>query len=74
MRSKVPAMKKIFKTKGMHCKSCEILVCDSVAEIKSVESVKADYAKNTVEVEFSLPATQAQIKSAIEKEGYEVIA
>lgn len=64
--------KKIFKTKGMHCKSCEMLVSDSISEIKGVASVKADHAKNTVEVEFGSPATEDQIKKAIEREGYAI--
>ncbi len=63
-------MKKTFTTKGMHCKSCEMLVGDSVAEIKGVSKVKADHSKNTVEVDFSPPATEEAIRKAIEKEGY----
>lgn len=66
-------MKKIFKTKGMHCKSCGMLVGEAVGEIKGVSKVNADYAKNSVEVEFSPPATEEQIKKAIEKEGYQAI-
>ncbi len=66
-------MKKIFKTKGMHCKSCEMLISDSVAEVKGVSSVKASHAKNEVLIEYSLPATEGQIKNAIEKEGYSVV-
>lgn len=65
-------MKKTFNTKGMHCKSCEMLVGDSVAEIKGVSKVKADHSKNTVDVEFSPPATEDAIRKAIEKEGYTV--
>ena len=65
-------MKKTFKTKGMHCKSCVILVTDSVSEIKGVKSVNANYSKNEVVVEFEPPANEIQIKKAIEKEGYAV--
>ena len=67
-------MRKTFKTKGMHCKSCEMLVGDAISEIKGVSHVKADHSKNAVEVEFSAPATEAQIKKAIEKEGYAVLS
>ncbi len=65
-------MKKTFKTKGMHCKSCEILLSDAISELKGVKSVKANYSKNEVAVEFEPPANEAQIKKSIEKEGYEV--
>ncbi|MEM4254749.1 MAG: heavy-metal-associated domain-containing protein [Candidatus Norongarragalinales archaeon] len=67
-------MKKSFKTKGMHCKSCEILVEDAISEITGVSHVKANHSKNSVEVEFEPPASETQIKKAIEKEGYAVLS
>ncbi|MFH1056627.1 MAG: heavy-metal-associated domain-containing protein [Candidatus Micrarchaeota archaeon] len=67
-------MKKNFKTRGMHCKSCEILLQDGISEISGVKSVKASHSKNEVEVEFEEPATEARIIQAIKKEGYGVEA
>lgn len=67
-------MKKVFKTKGMHCKSCEMLVSDSVREVKGVRSVNADSKKNYLEVEFESPASEEEIRKAVQKEGYEVMA
>ena len=66
-------MQKTFKTSGMHCKSCVILVADAVLAIDGVKSVKPDYSKNEVEVFFDRPETEAAIRNAIEKEGYKVI-
>ena len=66
-------MKKLFKTSGMHCKSCSMLISDSVSDVKGVKSVKADFSKNEVEVDFSPPASESEIKKAIEKEGYKVL-
>ena len=63
-------MKKVFKTTGMHCKSCEMLLTDSISELKGVEKVKANYSKNEIEVEFEAPANEKEIVKAIEKEGY----
>ena len=54
----------------MHCKSCDVLVGDAVSEIKGVKSVKPNHLKNEVEVEFGPPASEAEIRKAIEKEGY----
>ena len=65
-------MEKTIKVKGMHCKSCEILVADSVSEISGVESVKADSKKGTVVVGVREEGILGKVKSAIEKEGYKV--
>ncbi|MBI4052847.1 MAG: heavy-metal-associated domain-containing protein [Candidatus Diapherotrites archaeon] len=65
-------MEKMIKVKGMHCKSCEILVADSVSEISGVESVKADSRKGTVVVNVRDAGILGRVKAAIEKEGYKV--
>lgn len=67
-------MKKTVKTSGMHCKSCKMLVEDAVSAIQGVSSAKADFEKNEVVVEFEQPATEAQVRKAIEGEGYKVKA
>jgi copper ion binding protein len=66
-------MKKIkFNVKGMHCKSCEMLISESVSEIKGVKSVKADHKKGNVEVDFDDKTAKVEtIKSVIKKEGYD---
>ena len=64
-------MKLTLKIKGMHCKSCEILIQDSLEEL-GVKS-KADHKKGAVEVEFdNNKISQDKIKQAIEKEGYKI--
>ena len=57
---------------NMTCHSCEVLIGESVKEIKGVSSVKADHTKGTVIVDFSSPASGDAIRKAIEKEGYKV--
>ena len=64
-------MKKSLKVKGMHCKSCEILISDALQDI-GVKS-KVDSKKGAAEVEFDENKISIdKIKDVIKKEGYEV--
>ena len=65
--------KKIFNVKGMHCKSCEMLVKDSVTELNGVKAVDVSLLKNTVTVDYDdKKLKETAIKKAIENEGYKV--
>ena len=65
-------MRKVtLKVKGMHCKSCSILIED-VLEDLGVKS-KVDSDKGIAAVEFDEnKVSEDKIKAAIKKEGYEV--
>lgn len=65
-------MERTIKVSGMHCKSCEMLLTDSISEIKGVAGVTADFKKNTVTVSLENESLLAAVKKAIEKEGYKV--
>lgn len=65
-------MEKILGVKGMHCKSCEMILDDSISEIKGVEKVNSDFKKGEVKVVYSIDSVLEQIKSVIKKEGYQV--
>ena len=57
----------------MHCKSCEMLLKDTLEEIKGVKKAKTDYAKKKIEIEYDeKQTTLAAIKLAVMKEGYDV--
>ena len=72
MLLKVKEMEKKIKVKGMHCKSCEFLVRDSLSDL-GVKS-KADHAKGEVIIEFdSKKIGLKNIYKAIEENGYKVI-
>ncbi len=58
----------------MHCRSCEILLNDSISEIRGVASVSADSGKGTVRVSVADGAALDAVKAAIEKEGYKVVS
>jgi len=63
-----------FKTKGMHCSSCEMLVTDSIEDLAGVKSVKASSTTGIIDVEFDSSKTSAdKIAEIIKKEGFEVI-
>jgi len=64
-------MKKTLNVKGMHCKSCEMLIKDSLSEIDGVSNVKVSLTDNTVTVDYDdKKVKDGMIKKAIETEGY----
>ncbi|MFH1107054.1 MAG: heavy-metal-associated domain-containing protein [Candidatus Micrarchaeota archaeon] len=67
-------MKATFKVPKMHCDSCNWLISENVKEVEGVTSVKADYTKHEVSVEYGRPADEGKIIEAIQKEGgYKVV-
>jgi len=66
-------MKIQLKVKGMHCKSCEALIKDSVEELPGINEVKADHNKGIIQVTFDESRVkESKIKEAIKKEGYKL--
>lgn len=65
-------MKKMLNVKGMHCKSCEMLLKDVIEE-KGLKVLKADHVKGVIEVEASDPKLFGEAAKAIKAEGYEVV-
>jgi copper chaperone len=64
--------KQTMKVKGMHCKSCEMLIKDSLEELPGIANVQADHKKGLVIFEFDKAKGNTQdVKDAIKKEGYE---
>ncbi len=66
-------MEKTLNVSGMHCKSCEMLLTDSISAIKGVEKVNADSKKGTVNVIYGDQSILESVKKTIEKEGYKVV-
>ena len=64
-------MKINLKIKGMHCKSCKMLIEDALDDLGVKSNV--DNEKGTATIEFDENKISAdKIKKAIEKEGYKV--
>ena len=66
-------MEKInLKVKGMHCKSCEMLIGDALEDL-GVSKSKIDSQKGTAEIEFDEKKTSVdEIKKTIVAEGYKL--
>lgn len=66
-------MKKKYQIKGMHCRSCEILIEDNISELPGVSRVKVDHRLGVAEVEFGKqPVEDAEISKAVRAAGYEL--
>jgi sulfite exporter TauE/SafE/copper chaperone CopZ len=60
-----------FHAKGMHCRGCEAAIESAVTELEGIRTVRASYAKETVEVTWDdARASLADIFRAIEAKGY----
>jgi copper chaperone CopZ len=61
-----------FKTSGMHCGSCSMLIEMSLAETEGVSAAKADFATGITHVEFD-PAqvTVEDLVAVINGAGYD---
>ncbi|AJF59634.1 MAG: hypothetical protein QT03_C0001G0125 [archaeon GW2011_AR10] len=66
-------MEKTIRVSGMHCKSCEILLEDSISEIKGAKVLIADHKSGTIKVELEKESLTTDVKRAVEKEGYKVV-
>lgn len=64
--------KKTYNVKGMHCRSCEILVEDNiVSKVQGVKKVDVNYHKGIVKVYYNQQnISDGQIRKAIEDSGY----
>lgn len=67
-------MSKMAKTiivQEMHCRSCEKTIEEALGQLNGVITVKANYAKNTVNVEYNdLRCSSDDINEVIIREGY----
>ena len=61
-----------LKVGGMHCKSCELLIKDSLEELPDVKA-QVNHKKGVVNIEFNeAEVKKQQLIELIEKEGYKV--
>ncbi len=68
------AHKKItLQIKGMHCRSCEMLLEQHIGEMQGVKKVITNYKKGTAEIEyFGDEPRMRELEKAINKAGYTV--
>jgi copper chaperone len=61
-----------FKTSGMHCPSCSMLIEMNVSDLPGVETVKASHADGVTVVTYDQSQVDAaRIESEIRAAGYE---
>ena len=58
--------------KGMHCRSCEILLSDEIIKIPGVEEVTVDQNSGSAKIKYDGELKYHAIKKAIESVGYEI--
>lgn len=64
--------KKTYNVKGMHCRSCEILIEDNIiSRVEGVKKVDVNYRKGIVKVYYNQPTiSDGQVRKVIENSGY----
>jgi sulfite exporter TauE/SafE/copper chaperone CopZ len=55
---------------GMHCRSCEILLEDSISQVQGVKKVRTNYKKGSAEIEYEHIPDQKEIEKAVNTAGY----
>lgn len=65
-------MKETFHIKGMHCKSCEIILEEKIGKTAGVSEVKASTKTGVLEVITSSKIEKIEIIKAIQNAGYQI--
>jgi len=58
--------------KGMHCRSCEMLVEDELLKVKGVEKATVNHMKAKAELQYSGPLDKNGIERAVKNAGYKL--
>lgn len=58
--------------KGMHCKSCEVLISEELGDLDGVEHAKVSVATGNATITAARMPTDAVIRQAVKAAGYEV--
>lgn len=61
---------KFIPIKGMHCKSCTIIVADELNKIPGVKHASASLKTNSATIRYINEPTESQIEDAIDAAGY----
>lgn len=61
---------KFIPIKGMHCKSCTVMVADELSKIPGVEYASVSLRTHTATIRFTDEPTDAQIERAVDEAGY----
>lgn len=64
--------KLVLEIKGMHCRSCEIVLEQNIGKVKGVREVKVNYKKGIAEIEAEKTPSYSELESAVSKAGYTI--
>jgi len=64
--------KTTYKIKGMHCRSCEILIEDKLKEIDGVKNIHVSWKDREAIIYSKRPLSDAEVRQAVTEAGYEV--
>lgn len=62
--------KQIFKVEGMHCKSCEILIEDSLENMEGIKKAEVNLAKNRLEIDSIKKIKTQELNNIFKKNNY----
>lgn len=68
----IMAKKTTVNIKGMHCRSCELLVEDELSKVKGVNCVCVSQDKGIAEIEHDRDLNATELVNAIRKAGYDL--
>jgi sulfite exporter TauE/SafE/copper chaperone CopZ/plastocyanin len=63
-------MKNTYQVEGMHCKSCEILIEETLEGIKGIKKADVNLSKNELVIESKKEISNKKLNSLFEKNGY----
>lgn len=64
--------KSVIKIKGMHCRSCEILIEEELKKVKGIKYVQANFRKNQVKYAHESKINYSEVENAISNAGYKI--
>ena len=64
--------KTIIPIKGMHCRSCEILIAEKLEEIPNIKNAQVSYRKSQALIYSTKPLDMHVVEVAVQEAGYEV--
>lgn len=64
--------KTTISVKGMHCRSCEILVLEKLEELSEIKSASVDFRKGEAYIFSKYPVKMSKVRQKVEDAGYEV--
>jgi len=63
-------MKKTYQVEGMHCKSCEILIEETLEGIKGVKKAEVNLSKNELVIESEKEISSGKLNAIFKNNGY----